>query len=47
MTDQNRALSDLHAKLGYKRLSRTWAKLEVLLGLAAAIYHLQDKGSPE
>jgi hypothetical protein len=35
MTDQQRALTDLHEKLGYKRLNRTWAKLEILLGLSA------------
>jgi hypothetical protein len=27
---------DLHTRLGYKRLSRTWAKAELFLGLAAA-----------
>ena len=36
MTDHERALADLHAGLGYKRLSPTWAKLEILLGLGAA-----------
>jgi uncharacterized membrane protein YGL010W len=35
MTDSKRALSELHAQLGYKRLSRTWAKLEILFGLLA------------
>jgi hypothetical protein len=27
--------ADLHARLGYKPLSRTWAKAEILLGLTA------------
>jgi hypothetical protein len=36
MIDKERALTDLHAKLGYKRLNRTWAKLEILLGLSVA-----------
>jgi hypothetical protein len=27
--------TDLHARLGYKPLSRAWAKVEILLGLAA------------
>ncbi len=30
------AQADLHARLGYKPLKRPWAKLEILLGLAAA-----------
>jgi hypothetical protein len=34
--DLERTLADLHARLGRKRLNRTWAKLEILLGLAAA-----------
>jgi len=29
-------LNDLHKRLGYHRLSRTWAKLEILFGLLAA-----------
>jgi hypothetical protein len=29
-------LRDLHARLGYRPLNRTWAKLEILLGLGAA-----------
>ena len=29
-------LAALHAKLGHKRLNRTFAKLEILLGLSAA-----------
>jgi hypothetical protein len=29
-------LSDLHARLGYRRLNRTWAKAEILAGLGAA-----------
>jgi hypothetical protein len=36
MTDHERALADLHARLGYRRLSPAWAKLEILLGLLAA-----------
>ena len=27
---------EVHQRLGYRRLSRTWAKLEILLGLLAA-----------
>jgi hypothetical protein len=30
------ALKELHARLGYKHLSRTWAKVELLGGLAVA-----------
>jgi hypothetical protein len=29
-------LADWHARLGLKRLSRTWAKIELLAGLTAA-----------
>lgn len=29
-------LADLHAALGYKPLNRTWAKLEIVMGLFAA-----------
>jgi hypothetical protein len=36
VTDHDKALADLHARLGLKRLSPTWAKLEILLGLAAS-----------
>jgi hypothetical protein len=36
MFDHKHALVDLHAKLGYKRLNRTWAKLEIVFGLSAA-----------
>jgi hypothetical protein len=36
MMDRDQALSELYAHLGYKRLNRTWAKLEILLGLSAA-----------
>jgi hypothetical protein len=36
MLDLKHALVELHAKLGYKRLNRTWAKLEIVLGLFAA-----------
>jgi hypothetical protein len=35
MTDHERALADLHGRLGLRRLSPTWAKLEILLGLLA------------
>ena len=31
--DKTEALSQLHTDLGLKRLSRVWAKLEILLGL--------------
>jgi hypothetical protein len=36
MTDKHQDLSRLHAALGYRRLSRTWAKLEIVFGLTAA-----------
>ena len=36
MPNSKKEIADLHAKLGYKPLNRTWAKLEILLGLAAA-----------
>ena len=36
MSDSKRELSELHTHLAYKRLNRTWAKLEILLGLFAA-----------
>lgn len=36
MIDYQQELSDLHAHLGYKRLNRVWAKLEILFGLSAA-----------
>ncbi len=36
MANKQQALSELHASLGYKRLNRTWAKLEILFGLLAA-----------
>jgi hypothetical protein len=36
MFDKQQSLSELHASLGYKRLSLAWAKLEILLGLSAA-----------
>jgi hypothetical protein len=36
MTDRRRALAELHARLGYQRLSPGWAKAEILLGLLAA-----------
>lgn len=34
--DKERALAELYAVLGYKRLNRTWGKLEILFGLFAA-----------
>jgi hypothetical protein len=36
MTERPGALDDLHARLGYKPLNPTWAKLEIFFGLAAA-----------
>lgn len=30
------SLAKLHARLGYKKLNRTWAKIEILLGLACS-----------
>jgi len=36
MPNSKKEIADLHAKLGYKPLKRIWAKLEILLGLAAA-----------
>ncbi|MGH7169354.1 MAG: hypothetical protein ACRELG_03645 [Gemmataceae bacterium] len=36
MTNKQQALSELHAQLGYKRLNRTWGKIEILLGLSSA-----------
>src|SRR5436309_893948 len=33
--DKSEAVSRLHAELGLKRLSRLWAKVEILLGLLA------------
>lgn len=37
MTEFERALADLHESLRHKPLNRTWAKLEILLGLLAAV----------
>lgn len=34
--DREKVFSHLHAALGHRRLSRTWAKIEILLGLFAA-----------
>lgn len=34
--NRERLLDELHRRLGYRRLNRTWAKLEILLGLLAA-----------
>ena len=36
MADKQQTLLRLHADLSYKRLNRTWAKVEILLGLGAA-----------
>src|SRR5438270_35565 len=36
MTDREKALDDVRAALGYKHLSRAWAKLEIFFGLGAA-----------
>ena len=36
MVDLTKALEELQADLGYKRLNRIWAKLEILFGLGAA-----------
>ncbi len=34
--DREKALAHLHGALGYKPLHRFWAKVEIVLGLAAA-----------
>jgi hypothetical protein len=47
MTDLERSLTDLHASLGYRRLSPTWAKLEILFGLSAAGVGLWGLTRPE
>jgi hypothetical protein len=36
MSNPKQELTELHHRLGYKSLNRTWAKLEILLGLGAA-----------
>ena len=36
MAEGNKALADVHARLGYKRLSRGLARLEIFFGLGAA-----------
>ena len=36
MTANEQRVARLHQQLSYKPLNRTWAKLEILLGLAAA-----------
>jgi hypothetical protein len=36
MTDKEQRVARLHQHLGHKPLNRTWAKLEILLGLTAA-----------
>ncbi len=35
-SEKERRLAALHAALGYKRLSRTWGKCEIVIGLFAA-----------
>lgn len=45
--DKEKSLAQLHAALGMKRLSRGWAKIEILLGLTAVaigmtLLHLSD-----
>jgi hypothetical protein len=35
ISETERRLAELHTALGYKRLNRTWAKIEILLGLFA------------
>jgi hypothetical protein len=35
MAKDKQAIADLHARLGYRPLNRTWAKVEILLGLTA------------
>src|SRR5689334_7166040 len=37
MAEENKALADVHARLGYQRLSRVWARLEIFFGLGAAV----------
>jgi hypothetical protein len=34
--NRDKALAELHESLGYRRLNRTWAKLEILLGLSSS-----------
>jgi hypothetical protein len=36
MSERLQATSELHSALGYKRLNRLWAKVEILFGLSAA-----------
>ncbi len=36
MADRRDSVTKLHAALGHKPLNRTWAKLEILLGLIGA-----------
>jgi hypothetical protein len=36
VSDPEREKTDLQSRLGYKQLSRTWAKIEIMLGLTAA-----------
>ena len=43
MPDRDEALDRLHERLGLRRLSTVWAKLEIVLGLAAvaaALFHV-------
>jgi hypothetical protein len=36
MAEEHKAIEEVRATLGYKHLSRVWAKLEILFGLGAA-----------
>jgi protein-S-isoprenylcysteine O-methyltransferase Ste14 len=39
-TPREHLLDELHARLGYRRMSLVWAKVEIILGLLAAIVGL-------
>jgi hypothetical protein len=34
--NRNHVTAEVHQRLGYRRLSRAWAKMEIVLGLTAA-----------
>ncbi len=36
VSDSERAKNELHSRLGYRPLSRTWAKIEIVLGLVGS-----------
>src|SRR5262245_38818020 len=36
MTQERDTLAEVHARLGYKRLSRNWARVEIFFGLGSA-----------